>query len=105
MIVRAWHGRAQFSKAHAYIEFFKRKVLPILRDIEGFSGVSLLKQNRSGEVDFLVLTRWASMDAIRRFAGEDVGKAVVEPEAAALLTSFDSTVEHYEIIETVEPNA
>jgi heme-degrading monooxygenase HmoA len=53
-----------------------------MRGTEGFSGVSLLKQNRSSEVDFLVLMSWASMDAILRFAGEDVGKAVVEPEAA-----------------------
>lgn len=39
------------------------------------------------------------MDAIREFAGDDVGKAVVEPEAAELLASFDPTVEHFEVIE------
>ena len=99
MIVRSWRGRAPSSDANAYIEFFKRKVLPILRGIEGFSGVSLLRQNRSSDVEFLVLTRWASLDAVRAFAGTDIRKAVVEPEAAALLSSFDPTVEHFEIIE------
>jgi len=99
MIVRAWRGRAQSSNAKAYVEFFKRKVLPILRGIEVFSGFSLLKQNRPNDVEFLVLTRWSSMGAIRRFAGDDIRRAVVEPEAAALLASFDPTVEHYEVIE------
>jgi heme-degrading monooxygenase HmoA len=99
MIVRSWRGRASRSNASSYVEFFKRTVLPILRGIEGFSGVSLLRQNRSRHVEFLVLTRWSSMDAIRQFAGNDLRKAVVEPQAAALLTSFDPTVEHFEVFE------
>ncbi len=45
------------------------------------------------------MTRWESMDAIRQFAGAEVEKAVVEPEAAAALVSFDRTVEHYEVLE------
>lgn len=99
MIVRSWRGRARSSNANAYIEFFQRKVLPILRGIDGFAGASLLKQSRSNEVEFLVLTRWISLDAIRAFARDDVHKAVVEPEAAALLSSFDRTVEHFELVE------
>ena len=99
MIVRSWRGRARSSNASAYIEFFKRKVLPILRGIDGFAGVSLLRQSRSNEVEFLVLTRWTSLGAIRAFAGDDIRKAVVEPEAAALLASFDRSVEHFEVAE------
>lgn len=99
MIVRSWRGRASRSNASSYVEFFKRKVLPILRGIEGFAGASLLRQSRPNDVEFLVLTRWASLDAIRTFAGNDIRNAVVEPEAAALLTSFDPTVEHFEVVE------
>ena len=101
MIVRSWRGRACASNASSYVEFFNRKLLPILRGIDGFAGVSLLKQNISGDVEFLVLTRWASLDAIRAFAGDDIRKAVVEPEAAALLVRFDPTVEHFEVVEEV----
>jgi len=99
MIVRSWRGRALSSNSNAYIEFFKRQVLPILRAIDGFAGASLLKQDRPNDVEFLVLTRWTSLDAIRAFAGDDIRKAVVEPEAAALLASFDPTVEHFEVVE------
>jgi hypothetical protein len=38
------------------------------------------------------------MDAIRAFAGDDLARAVVEPEAAAVLTRFDQEVRHYEVV-------
>jgi heme-degrading monooxygenase HmoA len=101
MIVRAWRGQALSSNPNAYIEHFKRNVLPELRTIEGFLGASLLRQHRPDDVEFLVLTRWSSIAAIRRFAGDDVRKAVVEPEAVATLASFDATVQHYEVVEEV----
>lgn len=51
------------------------------------------------KVEFLVLTRWESMEAIRSFAGAAVDKAVVEPSALAALTDFDENVRHYVVLE------
>jgi heme-degrading monooxygenase HmoA len=99
MIVRAWRGRASPVQSSAYPEHFRRRVVPELQRIEGFLGAALLQQARAEEIEFLVLTRWQSMDAIRAFAGEEVESAVVEPEAAAALTGFDRTVQHYEVVE------
>ncbi len=99
MIVRAWRGRASTADPGAYVEHFRRRVLPELREIEGFLGASLLRETRADEVEFLVLTRWASMDAVRAFAGDDVSRAVVEPAAAAALSDYDRTVHHYEVLE------
>jgi heme-degrading monooxygenase HmoA len=101
MIVRAWRGRAAAAKSNSYVDHFTQNVLPELRDIDGFIGASLLKQSRPDDVEFLVLTRWSSLDAVRAFAGADIRKAVVEPAAVAALISFDPTVEHYEVIEEV----
>jgi heme-degrading monooxygenase HmoA len=98
MIVRAWRGRASPSNPRAYVEHFERNVLPALKSVEGFVAASLLRRDRSDEIEFLVLTKWASMDAIRAFAGDDVTRAVVEPEAVAALISFDATVQHYEVV-------
>jgi heme-degrading monooxygenase HmoA len=99
MIVREWRARANPSRERDYIEYFRRKVLPELGAIDGFLGASLLKEHRSGEVEFVVLTRWASMDAIRKFAGDEIEQAVVHPEAAAMLVSFHCTVRHYDVVE------
>ena len=97
-IIRAWRGWAPLTNADAYVRHFTTNVLPELRTIDGFLGASLSRQERSADIEYLVLTRWASMDAIRAFAGADVAKAVVEPEAVAALTSFDRTVQHYEVV-------
>jgi hypothetical protein len=38
------------------------------------------------------------MEAVRKFAGVEPDKAVVEAEARAALTSFDDSVTHFEIV-------
>lgn len=101
MIVRAWRGRAALTKPQAYPDHFNRNVLPELRGIAGFKGASLLREDRADHIEFLVLTRWESLDAIRSFAGEDISRAVVEPEAVAALESFDSRVNHYAVVTEV----
>lgn len=103
MIVRTWRGRTSISNQSAYAEHFKRYVIPELQAIRGFLGASLLKRNLSGEVEVFVLTEWTSMDAIRAFAGNDVDKAVVAPEAAAVLVEYDRLVSHYEVVHDVNP--
>jgi heme-degrading monooxygenase HmoA len=96
MIARLWRGRARTSKdADAYQRHVTTRVLPELNRIPGHCGAQVL---RRGE-EFLVITFWESMEAIRRFAGEDAERAVVEPEARAVLAEFDDVVQHYEVME------
>ncbi|MHB1206906.1 MAG: antibiotic biosynthesis monooxygenase family protein [Rhodospirillaceae bacterium] len=99
MIVRTWRGRTTPARADAYAHHFRKNVMPELRGIEGFIGASLLREQKDGVVEYFVLTRWASLDAITAFAGENYENAVVEPEAVAALTDFDKTVRHYEAVE------
>jgi heme-degrading monooxygenase HmoA len=99
MIVRSWRARASSTNPDGYPAHFRAKVLPGLQGIDGFLGAALLKRVEDGEIEFLVLTRWTSIGAVRAFAGGDVGKAVVEPEAVAALVDFDPTVRHYELVE------
>ena len=96
MIARLWCGRAGTPKdADAYQRHVTSRVLPELKGIPGHRSAQVL---RRGE-EFLVITFWESMDAIRRFAGEDPERAVVEPEARAVLAEFDDVVRHYEVME------
>lgn len=43
------------------------------------------------------MTRWASIEAIRAFAGDDIDVAVVEAEARSVLVDFDTRVRHIEL--------
>jgi heme-degrading monooxygenase HmoA len=99
MIVRIWRGRAAPTNPHAYAEHFTQRVLPELKAIAGFLGAALLREDRPDGIEFLVLTRWESMDAVRAFAGDDVTKAVIEPRAMAALVDFDASVRHFTVVE------
>jgi hypothetical protein len=44
------------------------------------------------------------MEAVRRFAGAQPEKAVVEPEARAVLTDFDDSVTHFEVVHAPAEN-
>ena len=100
-IARIWTCRADPKNAEAYQRVFRDKVLPTLDQIPGFLGAMLMQREDSGEIEYTVLTRWVSLDAVRKFAGADIEQARVEPEAAAALTSYDKTVKHCEILEKV----
>jgi heme-degrading monooxygenase HmoA len=102
MIVRIWKGWANPAKSEAYPTHFHRAVLPDLRVTAGFLGAQLVRRDLAGQIEFMVITRWASLDAICAFAGETLDKAVVEPGAVAALERFDETVLHYEVIDTSE---
>lgn len=99
MIVRTWRASAHAANRAAYPSHFHGAVVPALQAIAGFRGAVLLQREQGTEVEFLVLTRWESLAAIAAFAGDDVARAVVEPEAMAALTAFDRTAQHYEVVE------
>jgi len=99
MIIREWRGRALFADAARYPVHFREHVLPQLKRTNGFVGAHLGRRELGDKVEFLVLTRWASFDALRAFAGADVVKAVLEPGALAALLDYDLEVQHYEVLE------
>jgi heme-degrading monooxygenase HmoA len=103
MIVRAWRGRASRLNREAYPRHFRENVLPELQRSEGFLGAMLLAREEANDVEYLVQTQWTSIDAIREFAGDDAGRAVVEAGAKAALISFDATVTHYELVDEAGP--
>ena len=105
MIIRAWRGRASQARSDAYPKHFREAVVPDLRNVPGFLGAELSQRAEGDRVEFLVLTRWQSMEAVRAFAGPAVGRAVVEPGAIAALDDFDDAVRHYEVIEEVLPQS
>jgi heme-degrading monooxygenase HmoA len=100
MIVRMWRGREKKEAAGAYRRHLESAVFPQLRALPGFVGASLLqRQGREGEgTEVIVLTRWASMEAVEAFAGGELENAVVEPGARAVLSSFDDFVTHHEVV-------
>ncbi len=101
MIIREWRGRTTPERQDEYPAHFRRNVVPELRAVIGFEGADLVRHGDDTEIEYVVLSRWASMEAIHAFAGNDPTRAVVEAGAAAALTDYDDRVSHYESVETV----
>lgn len=98
MIARIWRGSALPEKADEYVQHLEMSVLAELHQIEGFQGLQLMRRDTPEAVEFIVLTFWESMDAIRKFAGEDAEVAVVAPAAQPLFQEYDPRVRHFEIV-------
>jgi heme-degrading monooxygenase HmoA len=98
MIARVWQGFAIRERVDDYVKHLQQSVVPELRQIDGFKGIYLLRRESSDDVEFMVMTLWESMDAIRKFAGENPEVAVVAPAARVLFREYDAKVKHFEIV-------
>lgn len=98
MIVRQWSGLAKKEHVADYARHFGEEVLPALRKLAGFRGADVLRRDRKDGVEITVVTRWDSLEAIHRFAGEDVEVAVVAADAQPFFHTYDRTVSHHEVI-------
>lgn len=97
MITRIWKGKARHENAAAYEHFVTTHVFSGLTALTGHRGAYLLRRDAGEHVEFLAVTLWDSLESIRAFAGDKIDTAVVEPEARAVLSSFDDFVRHYEV--------
>ncbi|KLN59554.1 hypothetical protein WH96_16915 [Kiloniella spongiae] len=80
-----------------YPAHFVQNVIPAIQKVDGFLSADLLSREFEGKIEYTVISRWKSMDAVKAFAGENPSLAVIEPGAVAALESFDDVVIHYEV--------
>ena len=97
MIARLWRGWTSIENADAYEKLLREQVLPGLRQIDGYRGGYILRQEGNGEVEFAVMNLFESLEAVRAFAGPDYSIPVFEPEARHLLSKVEPLARHYEV--------
>lgn len=98
MIGRFWRGWTTPEHALAYEELFRTSILRDLQRINGFVDAYVLRRDADGEVEIMTVTLFETMEAIRAFAGNDPNLAHVTMEARQLLSHFEHTVTHYEVV-------
>ncbi len=100
MIARFWTAKIAQAHARVYADHLKSQVLTTLRKVDGYIGVKLLERETSDGVEIVVITFWQSLDAIRKFAGPDLEKAVVSDDVISLFLQYDQRVRHYKVVVT-----
>jgi heme-degrading monooxygenase HmoA len=96
VITRVWRGWAPADRAQDYERHYRSEVLSVLKGVPGFEGARLLQRTSDGETEFVSLTFFDDLDAVRAFAGPDYEIAVVADEARAVLSRFEDRVRHYD---------
>lgn len=98
MISRYWKGIVKPGQAEEYMAHLKEDTLDVIEQIDGFQSVKVLRKDGKDGVEFVVITEWESIDAIKEFAGEEYENAVVPDKARQMMVSYDSGVRHYEVV-------
>jgi heme-degrading monooxygenase HmoA len=96
VISRYWRGLFRAERAEDYVQHLREHTFPILEGLNGFLGGSILRRDLATGVEFVVLTRWQSLESIKVFAGDDPEHAVVPDELGAMIIECDERVRHYE---------
>jgi heme-degrading monooxygenase HmoA len=99
MIARHWRGLAKRECADAYVEHLQSETFPQLVQLPGFHDASILRREVAHGVEFLVVTVWKSLDAIRSFAGNDAESAVVPAKVQQMMIEYDRRARHYELVD------
>jgi len=102
MIERHWKGLAKKERANEYIDHLRTDTFQEIKKIKGFISASILKRDALEGVEFLVITRWETLEVIKQFAGEKIETAVVPILVQDIMLKYDKNVSHYEVNFTTE---
>jgi heme-degrading monooxygenase HmoA len=104
MIARTWHGWTRAADAETYLEYLHRTGLPGFRATPGNRGAAVLRRVAGMRAEFVTISLWDSLEAVRRFAGPVPERAVFYPEDDQFLVERDEMVAHYEIVYADAPD-
>jgi antibiotic biosynthesis monooxygenase (ABM) superfamily enzyme len=99
VISRQWHGIARSERAEDYIRHLRTETFPALQNIPGFVDASILRRTVGSGVEFQIVTRWESIDAITRFAGADWEVSVVPLQVVEMMIEYDTRAKHFEVVD------
>ena len=92
-LVRVFRGIAKPGQEDAFRSFLLDDAVPILDEFEGFVGVEVGLPAESSPREFLMITRWKSIEALKNFAGEAWQDVVIHPREIPLVEV--AFVHHY----------
>jgi heme-degrading monooxygenase HmoA len=99
MIARIWQARTRPGMGKAYYDYLKKTGLKEYRSIEGCREALVLTREIGEETEYLLITLWENMEAVKRFAGPAPERAVYYPEDDQYFPESERTpfVRHYEV--------
>ena len=100
MIARFWTGAVRRADADGYADYIRETGFAEYGRTAGNRGAWMLRRDDGDRTEFITLSMWDSVEAIKAFAGEDIEAAVLYPEDERYLVG-ESSVTHYEVVDQV----
>ena len=97
MVARTWRGWTHSEDADVYVLYLEDTGMREHRETPGNRGAWILRRNEGDRTEFVTLTFWDSLEAIRGFAGDDVERAVFYPEDDRFLVEREERVHHWQL--------
>jgi heme-degrading monooxygenase HmoA len=91
MILRTWHGRTRLVDADAYETFMKERAAPDYRSVDGLNQLFFTRRDEGDISHFLLVTVWDSIEAVKKFAGDNPAVAKYYPEDDEFLLEKEAT--------------
>ena len=95
--VRATRGPGALDRAQDYLEYLRGTGIADYRATPGNHGVEVLLRTEGDRTQFTLITYWESLEAVKRFAGDQPEVARFYPEDDDYLIDRELTVEHHEV--------
>ena len=104
MIARIWHGYTTAENADIYENLLKQEIFIGIenKNVKGYKGLQLLRRDLATEVEFTTIMWFDKIESVRQFAGENYEVAYVPPKAREILSRFDATSVHSELIHELQ---
>ena len=97
-IARIWRCVTLAANSEQYLEYLNRTVIPACRAAEGNEGLLVMKDCQGELTCFLLVSFWASDEALAKFTGTDAETVDPAPEERSLLIAFESTAVQYKVV-------
>jgi heme-degrading monooxygenase HmoA len=97
VVARTWRGWTRPEDADAYVLYLEDTGMREYRATPGNRGAWILRRTEGDRTEFVTLTFWDSLEAIRGFAGDDVERAVFYPEDDRFLVEREERVHHWQL--------
>ncbi len=72
---------------------------PDYGDVKGNRGWLLLRREKEGAVEFMFVSLWESMDALRDYAGDAVERPKYYAQDRAALLDLPERADHYQMVD------
>jgi heme-degrading monooxygenase HmoA len=105
MIARMWSGAVRTTDADEYADYIRETGFAEYGRTAGNRGAWLLRRDDDGTTEFITLSMWDDVDAIRAFAGEDIEAAVLYPEDERYLIGGESRIVHFDVADHIPDRA